>query len=183
MTEQSPASRDVITKAPTAKATASADFGTGADAGRLTITSGIEIPLMGYLGAIRRFETAAAQLPPERAFAVHVALFEALNWLNSMVVGARDGAIGSSPVKHLEVDKHVLGLGFVRGRAHHHWAQQIYADPSSGEWLWQRHEVLPVPPEGSYNQGREEYVVNLERKSVLASLQHVERLLPVSPLG
>jgi hypothetical protein len=155
-----------------------ADFAYAPENERLMITSGIEIPVLGYVDAVRRFADASAWLPADQAQPVHVALFEALNWLHSLVVGARDGAIGAAPAKTLLGDPYVKSLTFVRGRAHHHWAQAIYAN-DTGEWLWQGLGVLPPAPAGhGGRRGQKASRTCLERKPVVASLQHVERLLP-----
>jgi hypothetical protein len=92
------------------------DFAYATENERLMITSGIEIPVLGYVDAVRRFADASARLPADQAQPVHVALFEALNWLHSPVVGA-DGAIGVAPAKTLLGDPYVKSLTFVRGRA------------------------------------------------------------------
>jgi hypothetical protein len=177
MPKQPPTSSNVIIKVPTAKAIASADFGTGTDRTRIEITSDLEVAVRGYRAAVQRFVSAVTRCAVDESADVHIALFEALNWLDSIAEGK--GALS----KGLRGDYRVRGLRFVRGRAHHHWAQATYAS-ATGEWFWQGLDVLPRAPEFHENPGGQKaYTTCLERKPVLASLQHVERLLPASPLG
>jgi hypothetical protein len=175
----------VIIKVPTAKAIASADFGAGTEATKLTTTSGIGILVFGYLDAVQRFADAAEPKSPDETTRVFIALFEALTWLNSLEEGAKQKAIGAEPAEKLIGDTYVRGMSFVRGRAHHHWALVIYTDhPDTVEWFWQRIEVLPAAPNYANPAGQKAYADCLEQKPVLATLRHVELLVrPLLPPG
>ena len=149
-----------------------------ANPGKVTITSGSDIPLFGYVAAVSRFGEAAS-LGIDHATAVHVAVFEALAWLDSLAEGVEQRASDADPAAKLIGDYYVRGLRFVRGRTHHHWAQPIYIDKTTGEWLWQGAEILPLPPDRHADPGGQRaYVACLERKPVLKALKRVERLLP-----
>jgi hypothetical protein len=178
--DQCPNSGDVIIRAPTATAIASADSGTGTDTYRLEITSDSAVGMRGYTSAVQRFAGAVTRCAVDGAADVHIAPFEALTWLDSLAEGDK-GVIGAK----LAGDYDVCGLRFLRGRVHHHWAQAIYPS-DTGDWLWQGLDVLPLAPEKHAGRGGQKaYTARLERRPVLASLQHVERYCrpPPPPLA
>jgi hypothetical protein len=159
MAEESKQGHDVTVVAVPGIASARA-FGTP----KVTVTMPIEWMKAGFLGAAKRFETAASDpASAGNARDVCIAAQEAAQWLDSLDERVDLGA-----------DTHVQALRFVRNSTHHQWGAAIYQEPETGDWLWYQRATLPLPdPKFPNKRGERLYDQVLAERPVRTTFQHL----------
>lgn len=119
----------------------------------------------GYRDAVRRLVGADRTSDGD---AVHIALTEATNWLDSLAE--------QTPVRS---DTHVQAVLFARQRSHHQWGAITYRD-DAGVYRWRPAGQLPTPPDVKHKNphGEKVYVQHLAGQAVLDVFRHIEPRLP-----
>jgi hypothetical protein len=148
----------VVVPVPAGGATASGGIA------KITVTMPLALMVRGFVLAVRRYEAA---VPAEKASDVHIAMFEAFAWLDSMDERAR-----------LAGTVEIRAMRFVRQRTHHQWAAATFPDQAIGGWRWYKLELLPLgDPNYSDKKGERVYRRVLEERPVLDTLKRVEAVL------
>ena len=116
--------------------------------------------LHGFIGAWKRYETAAAGDSATEAF---LPLFEALNWCvaldDRLQAWWKTNATNADPrwCHGFRFGDAVLGTRYARNRVHHQWANALFYSlsasakpdvPRGPEWRWLPIAHLPKPDEG-----------------------------------
>jgi hypothetical protein len=139
---------------------------------KLSVTMPLAWMVRGYVLAVRRL-TAASTRSTGNARDLAIAVFEAINWLDSLADRCK-----------LRGDVKVQALTFARHRTHHQWAAAMYYDSATQDWRWYRVEILPLAENPKHQSQSLEpfYVQHLAERRVFDVFKHIENVvLSVAP--
>jgi hypothetical protein len=132
--------------------------------------------LRAYADAVARAREGSKVAGNGTAYAITVAVGEALMWLDAQRQRDRTVGRGRELAAELHRDPVVKALVYFRARLHHHWAPVGYLD--EGVWVWARADTLPLAKDRHANtRGETLYRQHLEGRPVMDALEAVQAKL------